>query len=196
MQVCCTVESVWRRVRAGNRAGGFQLLGFDFMLDSSHKVWLIEVNGAPAAASRLTNALAHDILALCMHAHPAPTKCCQRHPPRARWGRTAPWGGGPGPPPPPPPLPTVAPTRVPTVHSLPPSLADTSGLIHEARSIPKFVAADAALHHTLLLDVSGRVFAVGGHEAGRLGMGDHAHRFYAAQAPPRPPRRAPSSLKR
>ena len=97
MQVCCTVESVWRRVRAGNRAGGFQLLGFDFMLDSSHKVWLIEVNGAPAAASRLTNALAHDILALCMHAHPAPTKCCQRHPPRARWGRTAPCGATRGP---------------------------------------------------------------------------------------------------
>ena len=58
---------------------------------------------------------------------------------------------------------------------------DPSGLIHEARSIPKFVSADAGLEHTLLLDVSGRVFAIGGHEAGRLGMGDVAHRFFTAQ---------------
>lgn len=28
----------------------FQLFGFDFMLDESFKVWLIEINGAPACA--------------------------------------------------------------------------------------------------------------------------------------------------
>ena len=29
----------------------FQVFGFDFMLDCDFKVWLIEVNGAPACAS-------------------------------------------------------------------------------------------------------------------------------------------------
>jgi len=28
----------------------FQLFGFDFMIDQQYKVWLLEVNGAPAAA--------------------------------------------------------------------------------------------------------------------------------------------------
>lgn len=28
----------------------FQLFGFDFMVDESFKVWLIEINGAPACA--------------------------------------------------------------------------------------------------------------------------------------------------
>ena len=28
----------------------FQLFGFDFMVDEDFKVWLIEINGAPACA--------------------------------------------------------------------------------------------------------------------------------------------------
>lgn len=32
----------------------FQLFGFDFMLDESFKVWLIEINGAPACAQSVT----------------------------------------------------------------------------------------------------------------------------------------------
>ena len=28
----------------------FQLFGFDFMVDSQFRVWLLEVNGAPASA--------------------------------------------------------------------------------------------------------------------------------------------------
>ena len=28
----------------------FQLFGFDFMVDTSFRVWLIEINGAPACA--------------------------------------------------------------------------------------------------------------------------------------------------
>ena len=58
MQVCCTVESVWRRVRAGNRAGGFQLLGFDFMLDDAYKASLLEINSSPAVAEKLREGLA------------------------------------------------------------------------------------------------------------------------------------------
>jgi hypothetical protein len=42
------------------------------------------------------------------------------------------------PPPPPPPFPTVAPTRVPTVHSLPPSLQEL------ADAVTAFVLEEAA----------------------------------------------------
>ncbi|KAJ1478537.1 hypothetical protein T484DRAFT_1817195, partial [Baffinella frigidus] len=49
--VYCTVESVWANLRANNRPGGFQLLGFDFMIDSSHRVWLIEVNGPKSVST-------------------------------------------------------------------------------------------------------------------------------------------------
>ena len=48
----------------GQAYRSFQLFGFDFMLDAAMKVWLIEVNGAPAAAQRLTTPIAHD---LCLH---------------------------------------------------------------------------------------------------------------------------------
>ncbi|EDQ92253.1 uncharacterized protein MONBRDRAFT_14687 [Monosiga brevicollis MX1] len=48
----------------GHAYHSFQLFGFDFMLDAAMKVWLIEVNGAPAAAARLTTPIAHD---LCLH---------------------------------------------------------------------------------------------------------------------------------
>lgn len=32
----------------------FQLFGFDFMVDENLKVWLIEINGAPACAQSVT----------------------------------------------------------------------------------------------------------------------------------------------
>ncbi|XP_019625758.1 PREDICTED: tubulin--tyrosine ligase-like isoform X2 [Branchiostoma belcheri] len=40
----------------------FQLFGFDFMLDTQLKVWLIEVNGAPACARKLLPDLAAGIV--------------------------------------------------------------------------------------------------------------------------------------
>uniref|UniRef100_A0A8C2DWF3 Tubulin--tyrosine ligase n=1 Tax=Cyprinus carpio TaxID=7962 RepID=A0A8C2DWF3_CYPCA len=40
----------------------FQLFGFDFMLDESFKVWLIEINGAPACAQRLYPELCQGIV--------------------------------------------------------------------------------------------------------------------------------------
>ncbi|XP_018593529.2 tubulin--tyrosine ligase isoform X2 [Scleropages formosus] len=40
----------------------FQLFGFDFMLDESMKVWLIEINGAPACAQKLYPELCQGIV--------------------------------------------------------------------------------------------------------------------------------------
>ncbi|KAF4090287.1 hypothetical protein AMELA_G00050180 [Ameiurus melas] len=40
----------------------FQLFGFDFMLDESFKVWLIEINGAPACAQKLYSELCQGIV--------------------------------------------------------------------------------------------------------------------------------------
>ncbi|XP_030053971.1 tubulin--tyrosine ligase [Microcaecilia unicolor] len=40
----------------------FQLLGFDFMVDKALKVWLIEVNGAPACAQKLYAELCQGIV--------------------------------------------------------------------------------------------------------------------------------------
>ncbi|MCI4376490.1 hypothetical protein PGIGA_G00189000 [Pangasianodon gigas] len=40
----------------------FQLFGFDFMLDKSFKVWLIEINGAPACAQKLYTELCQGIV--------------------------------------------------------------------------------------------------------------------------------------
>ena len=58
---------------------------------------------------------------------------------------------------------------------------DASGCINEARAIPRFAAISAGLEHSLLLDHVGRVFAVGNQAAGKLGLGDEAHRFLPAQ---------------
>ncbi|KAK3604610.1 hypothetical protein CHS0354_027463 [Potamilus streckersoni] len=40
----------------------FQLFGFDFMLDEDLKVWLLEINGAPACAQKLLPDLARSIV--------------------------------------------------------------------------------------------------------------------------------------
>ncbi|XP_006825271.1 tubulin--tyrosine ligase-like [Saccoglossus kowalevskii] len=40
----------------------FQLFGFDFMVDSDFKVWLIEVNGSPASAEKLLPGLSSAIV--------------------------------------------------------------------------------------------------------------------------------------
>lgn len=40
----------------------FQLFGFDFMVDEELKVWLIEVNGAPACAQKLYAELCQGIV--------------------------------------------------------------------------------------------------------------------------------------
>uniref|UniRef100_W5NII7 Tubulin--tyrosine ligase n=2 Tax=Lepisosteus oculatus TaxID=7918 RepID=W5NII7_LEPOC len=40
----------------------FQLFGFDFMVDSDLKVWLIEINGAPACAQKLYPELCQGIV--------------------------------------------------------------------------------------------------------------------------------------
>ncbi|XP_046578237.1 tubulin--tyrosine ligase-like [Haliotis rubra] len=40
----------------------FQLLGFDFMVDSDLKVWLLEVNGAPACAQKLLSGLVQSLV--------------------------------------------------------------------------------------------------------------------------------------
>lgn len=42
----------------------FQLFGFDFMVDEDFKVWLIEINGAPACAQRLLPQLISSLLEL------------------------------------------------------------------------------------------------------------------------------------
>ncbi|XP_032240390.2 tubulin--tyrosine ligase isoform X2 [Nematostella vectensis] len=40
----------------------FQLFGFDFMVDATFKVWLLEINGAPASAQALLSSIAQGIV--------------------------------------------------------------------------------------------------------------------------------------
>lgn len=46
-QVKMTAESVKRKINRHNRKHCFELLGYDFMIDSNLKVWLIEANTNP-----------------------------------------------------------------------------------------------------------------------------------------------------
>ncbi|KAK3259864.1 hypothetical protein CYMTET_31153, partial [Cymbomonas tetramitiformis] len=56
-----TVASI-REVVGGVDYDCFQLLGYDFMIDEDMKVWLLEVNGSPACASRLLDRFAADVV--------------------------------------------------------------------------------------------------------------------------------------
>ena len=42
-----TMESVRRKINRHNRNHCFEIFGYDFMIDSDLKVWLIEVNTNP-----------------------------------------------------------------------------------------------------------------------------------------------------
>ncbi|XP_067949884.1 tubulin--tyrosine ligase-like [Watersipora subatra] len=44
----------------------FQLFGFDFLLDDTYKVWLLEINGAPAASRSLRDEMADSIIQVCI----------------------------------------------------------------------------------------------------------------------------------
>lgn len=45
--VLITFSSVRRKINLEDRKYCFEIFGFDFILDSSYKVWLIEVNTNP-----------------------------------------------------------------------------------------------------------------------------------------------------
>jgi len=74
--IVSTVSAAWPELRSKNNHGGFQLYGYDFIIDSDFRVWLLEVNGAPAAADRLRAAIARDIVALCIGIVSSCIGCC------------------------------------------------------------------------------------------------------------------------
>lgn len=55
----------------------FQLFGFDFLLDNNMKVWLIEVNGAPACAQFLLSNLARSIVQTAIDPMFPPSNPCE-----------------------------------------------------------------------------------------------------------------------
>mmetsp|Transcript_6012 Transcript_6012/g.16768 ORF Transcript_6012/g.16768 Transcript_6012/m.16768 type:complete len:113 (-) Transcript_6012:316-654(-) len=78
-----TLRSIREVFDAESPYKSFQLLGYDFMVDDSHRVWLLECNGSPACASRLLPAFAADVVStaingmLCQEATGA---FCQQQP--------------------------------------------------------------------------------------------------------------------
>lgn len=49
--------------------GTFQVLGYDFLIDENMKVWLLEINGAPGAAEKLTPILMRDTIEYAIAPH-------------------------------------------------------------------------------------------------------------------------------
>eukprot|EP01064_Diplonema_japonicum_P005223 TRINITY_DN13519_c0_g3_i1.p1 TRINITY_DN13519_c0_g3~~TRINITY_DN13519_c0_g3_i1.p1 ORF type:complete len:377 (+),score=76.91 TRINITY_DN13519_c0_g3_i1:62-1192(+) len=45
----------------------FQLFGYDFLVDSAFKVWLLEINGSPASAEKFKSEMVADILRKTVH---------------------------------------------------------------------------------------------------------------------------------
>ena len=62
--VAQTVACVIDAMGGGDAYDAFQVLGYDFMPDENGKVWLLEVNGSPAAAERMTPTIAEDLVEL------------------------------------------------------------------------------------------------------------------------------------
>jgi tubulin--tyrosine ligase len=73
--VARTVACVIDAMGGGDAYDAFQVLGYDFMPDENGKVWLLEVNGSPAAAERITPRIAEDLVELAVDA---------KFPPRGR----------------------------------------------------------------------------------------------------------------
>eukprot|EP01062_Namystynia_karyoxenos_P019776 TRINITY_DN17465_c0_g1_i1.p1 TRINITY_DN17465_c0_g1~~TRINITY_DN17465_c0_g1_i1.p1 ORF type:complete len:750 (+),score=178.06 TRINITY_DN17465_c0_g1_i1:88-2337(+) len=64
----------------GVRLDCFQLFGFDFMVDTDMKVWLIEVNGSPASAEALLHDMMVDLIEVVIEpVFPAPRGQRYRH---------------------------------------------------------------------------------------------------------------------
>lgn len=74
--VARTVACVIDAMGGGDAYDAFQVLGYDFMPDENGKVWLLEVNGSPAAAERMTPRIAEDLVELAVDA---------KFPPREKW---------------------------------------------------------------------------------------------------------------
>jgi hypothetical protein len=66
--VAQTVACVIDAMGGGDAYDAFQVLGYDFMPDENGKVWLLEVNGSPAAAERMTPTIAEDLVELAVDA--------------------------------------------------------------------------------------------------------------------------------
>jgi len=58
--------SVHDRLRLQSDYLAFQLFGFDFMIDESFRVWLLEINGSPASADVLRHSIVEGLIRTCI----------------------------------------------------------------------------------------------------------------------------------
>eukprot|EP00052_Salpingoeca_macrocollata_P016890 m.136582 g.136582 ORF g.136582 m.136582 type:complete len:383 (+) comp20198_c0_seq3:222-1370(+) len=61
----CCFAAIQEKIEITARSHGyhsFQLFGFDFMVDDELRVWLVEINGAPASAARLLKGISSGIV--------------------------------------------------------------------------------------------------------------------------------------